>query len=89
VGYRAGNFYKNFGMRIDHLLVTAPLRHRAVWAKSIARAEWKTGIGSRAASHRHRQPRPSIRRRLVFGRFANCGTRAEAAMSHKADASQK
>ena len=31
--YRAGNFYKNFGMRIDHLLVTAPLRHRVVWAE--------------------------------------------------------
>ena len=23
--YRAGNFHKNFGMRIDHLLVTAPV----------------------------------------------------------------
>ncbi|HEU5409038.1 MAG TPA: exodeoxyribonuclease III, partial [Nitrospira sp.] len=31
--YRAGSFYKNFGMRIDHLLVTAPLRHRVVWAE--------------------------------------------------------
>jgi exodeoxyribonuclease III len=30
--YRAGNFHKNIGMRIDHLLVTAPLRHRVVWA---------------------------------------------------------
>lgn len=26
--YRTGNFCKNFGMRIDHLLVTAP-----VWAE--------------------------------------------------------
>lgn len=31
--YRAVNFHKNFGMRIDHLLVTAPLRHRVVWAE--------------------------------------------------------
>jgi exodeoxyribonuclease-3 len=28
--YRAGNFHKNFGMRIDHLLVTEPLRARVV-----------------------------------------------------------
>jgi hypothetical protein len=26
-------FPKNFGMRIDHLLVTAPLKHRVVWAE--------------------------------------------------------
>jgi exodeoxyribonuclease-3 len=31
--YRAGNFHKNFGMRIDHLLVTTPLKHRVVWAE--------------------------------------------------------
>jgi exodeoxyribonuclease-3 len=31
--YRAGNFHKNFGMRIDHLLVTAPVRARTVWAE--------------------------------------------------------
>jgi exodeoxyribonuclease-3 len=31
--YRAGNFHKNFGMRIDHLLVTAPLASRTVWAE--------------------------------------------------------
>ena len=31
--YRAGNFHKNFGMRIDHLLVTAPLQARVVWAE--------------------------------------------------------
>jgi len=31
--YRAGNFHKNFGMRIDHLLVNAPLRERTVWAE--------------------------------------------------------
>jgi exodeoxyribonuclease III len=31
--YRAGNFHKNFGMRIDHLLVTASLKSRVVWAE--------------------------------------------------------
>jgi exodeoxyribonuclease III len=30
--YRAGNFYKNFGMRIDHVLVTRPVAERIVWA---------------------------------------------------------
>jgi exodeoxyribonuclease-3 len=31
--YRAGNFHKNFGMRIDHLLVTASLAKRTVAAE--------------------------------------------------------
>jgi exodeoxyribonuclease-3 len=31
--YRAGNFHKNFGMRIDHLLVTRPVAERVVWAE--------------------------------------------------------
>ena len=31
--YRAGNFHKNFGMRIDHLLVTRPITARIVWAE--------------------------------------------------------
>jgi exodeoxyribonuclease III len=31
--YRAGNFHKNFGMRIDHLLVTRTLAARTVWAE--------------------------------------------------------
>jgi len=31
--YRAGMFHKNFGMRIDHLLMTAPLAGRAVSAE--------------------------------------------------------
>jgi exodeoxyribonuclease-3 len=31
--YRAGHFHKNFGMRIDHLLVTTPLRERTVWSE--------------------------------------------------------
>ena len=31
--YRAGMFHKNFGMRIDHLLVTKPVAERVVWAE--------------------------------------------------------
>ena len=31
--YRAGNFHKNFGMRIDHLLVTDAVAARTVWAE--------------------------------------------------------
>jgi exodeoxyribonuclease-3 len=31
--YRAGNFHKNFGMRIDHLLVTESLAKRTIWAE--------------------------------------------------------
>jgi exodeoxyribonuclease-3 len=31
--YRAGNFHKNLGMRIDHLLVTRPLVDRIVWSE--------------------------------------------------------
>jgi exodeoxyribonuclease-3 len=31
--YRAGNFHKNLGMRIDHLLVTRPIAERVVWAE--------------------------------------------------------
>ena len=31
--YRAGHFHKNFGMRIDHLLVTRPLAERTVFSE--------------------------------------------------------
>jgi exodeoxyribonuclease III len=31
--YRAGNFHKNLGMRIDHLLLSKPLAERVVWAE--------------------------------------------------------
>ena len=31
--YRAGNFHKNLGMRIDLLLATEPLAKRALWAE--------------------------------------------------------
>jgi exodeoxyribonuclease-3 len=31
--YRAGEFHKNFGMRIDHLLATHPIAERTVWTE--------------------------------------------------------
>lgn len=31
--YRAGNFHRNVGMRIDHLLVSRPLIERVVWSE--------------------------------------------------------
>lgn len=31
--YRAGHFHKNFGMRIDHLLVTQSLAERVLWTE--------------------------------------------------------
>ena len=31
--YRAGAFHQNFGMRIDHLLVTSPVAKRVVWSE--------------------------------------------------------
>jgi exodeoxyribonuclease III len=31
--YRAGNFHKNFGMRIDHLLGTSEIAQRSIWAE--------------------------------------------------------
>src|SRR5206468_4750436 len=31
--YRAGNFHKNLGMRIDHLLVTPQVAKRVIWAE--------------------------------------------------------
>ena len=31
--YRAGNFHKNYGMRIDHLLVTPSVAERTIWAE--------------------------------------------------------
>jgi exodeoxyribonuclease-3 len=31
--YRAGNFHKNLGMRIDHLLLSRPVAQRLVWAE--------------------------------------------------------
>ena len=31
--YRAGMFHKNYGMRIDHLLLTPPVASRVIWAE--------------------------------------------------------
>jgi exodeoxyribonuclease-3 len=31
--YRAGDFHRNIGMRIDHLLATRPVAERSVWAE--------------------------------------------------------
>ena len=31
--YRAGMFHKNYGMRIDHLLVTEPVARRVLWSE--------------------------------------------------------
>ncbi len=31
--YRAGDFHRNVGMRIDHILVSAPIAARTVWAE--------------------------------------------------------
>jgi exodeoxyribonuclease-3 len=44
--YRAGNFHKNFGMRIDHLLATAPVAERVVWAEIDREARKGTPIPS-------------------------------------------
>jgi exodeoxyribonuclease III len=44
--YRAGHFHKNFGMRIDHLLVTRPLAARTVWAEIDREARKGTPIPS-------------------------------------------
>jgi exodeoxyribonuclease III len=44
--YRAGHFHKNFGMRIDHLLMTRPLATRAIWAEIDREARKGTPIPS-------------------------------------------
>jgi exodeoxyribonuclease III len=44
--YRAGNFHKNLGMRIDHLLVTDPVARRLVWAEIDREARKGTPIPS-------------------------------------------
>ena len=63
-------FHKNFGMRIDHLLVTAPARGRVVWAEidREARKGKPTPVRPRAAPHRPRRARPRLRRRLDLHR---------------------
>ena len=51
--YRAGNFHKNFGMRIDHLLVTAPLAPRIAFGRDRPRSAQGQAdpLGSCAAGH--------------------------------------
>jgi exodeoxyribonuclease-3 len=44
--YRAGHFHKNFGMRIDHLLVTKPVASRTIWAEIDREARKGTPIPS-------------------------------------------
>jgi exodeoxyribonuclease III len=44
--YRAGNFHKNLGMRIDHLLVSRGLADRVVWAEIDREARKGTPIPS-------------------------------------------
>jgi exodeoxyribonuclease-3 len=44
--YRAGNFHKNFGMRIDHLLATEPVAKRVIWAEIDREARKGTPIPS-------------------------------------------
>ena len=44
--YRAGMFHKNYGMRIDHLLVSAPVAARVVWAEIDREARKGTPIPS-------------------------------------------
>ncbi len=44
--YRAGNFHKNLGMRIDHLLVTRPIADQVVWAEIDREARKGTPIPS-------------------------------------------
>jgi exodeoxyribonuclease-3 len=44
--YRAGMFHKNYGMRIDHLLVTRPVADRVVWAEIDREARKGTPVPS-------------------------------------------
>ena len=44
--YRAGHFHKNFGMRIDHLLVTGTVASRTIWAEIDREARKGTPIPS-------------------------------------------
>jgi exodeoxyribonuclease-3 len=44
--YRAGNFHKNFGMRIDHLLATDPVAARLVWSEIDREARKGTPVPS-------------------------------------------
>ena len=64
--YRAGNFHKNFGMRIDHLLVDAAGRRaHGVGGDRPRGAQGQADpLRPRAAGDRPRPGRASVRRRL-------------------------
>ena len=68
--YRAGNFHKNFGMRIDHLLVTRAAGRRTVWAEIDREARKGKPIPSDHAPLviDVDAPGPPVRRRLGLGR---------------------
>jgi exodeoxyribonuclease-3 len=44
--YRAGMFHKNYGMRIDHLLVSLPVADRVIWAEIDREARKGTPVPS-------------------------------------------
>ena len=44
--YRAGMFHKNYGMRIDHLLLTPPVASRVIWAEIDREARKGTPVPS-------------------------------------------
>ena len=63
--YRAGNFHKNFGMRIDHLLATAPVADAGRLGRDRPRGAQGHAdpVGPRPARRRPRRARPAVRRR--------------------------
>ena len=77
--YRAGNFHKNLGMRIDHLLVTKPIAERVVAAEIDREARKGPPIPSDHApvSIDLDEPGKAVRRRL--GGCPRADRRADAA----------
>ena len=67
--YRAGHFHKNFGMRIDHLLVTRPLAERTRLGGDRPRGAQGQAdpVRPRAAPDRRRRAGPRLRRGLGVG----------------------
>ena len=80
--YRAGIFHKNFGMRIDHLLVTRPVAERTVWAEIDREARKGKPIPSDHAPLviDLDEPGPPVRRRLGGGRGAHRGPLGRSAL---------
>ena len=75
--YRAGNFHKNFGMRIDHLLVTPHVADRDRRRRDRPRGAQGQAdpVRPRAAGARPRRAGRAVRRRLGGGRRADRGPR--------------